>query len=221
MGELALIKKEHFGEIPCDFYGKDNEVYMTIQQLAECLGYADRKGIEKLIERNPYLREPEFSVTDKLSATDGKVYTTRIFTEDGIYEVSMLARTERAREFRGWVRTVLKGIRRGQIKSADITEYRRAVAASRKKSAGVQAAHILTQIAKRYKGTAEERTLHAYAVRELTGEPILSMPEPKQDEARLARIRAMVSQLSYEQKVMLNDFLKRLEAERVKRQSPA
>ncbi len=221
MSELALLKEEHFGEIPCDFYGKDNEVYMTIHQLAECLGYADRSGVQKIVDRNQYLNQPEFSGWDNLSLPAGGTQRTRIFTEDGIYEVTMLARTERAREFRGWVRTVLKGIRRGQIKSADITEYQRVVAASRQKSAEVQAAHVLTQIAKRYKGTAEERTLHAYAVRELTGEPVLSLPEPKREGERLARLRTMVDQLSYEQKVTLNEFLKRLEAERVKRQPPA
>lgn len=39
MNELSLIKSAEFGDIQCDFYGKDNEVYMTINQLAACLGY--------------------------------------------------------------------------------------------------------------------------------------------------------------------------------------
>ena len=38
MNELSLIKSAEFGDIQCDFYGKDNEVYMTINQLAACLG---------------------------------------------------------------------------------------------------------------------------------------------------------------------------------------
>lgn len=61
-----------------------------------------------MIERNPYLEDREFSVTDKLSATDGKRYNTRIFTEDGIYEVTILAKTEKAKEFRVWVKNYQK-----------------------------------------------------------------------------------------------------------------
>lgn len=61
-----------------------------------------------MIERNQYLKDREFSVTDKLSATDGKRYNTRIFTEDGIYEVTMLAKTEKAKEFRVWVKNYQK-----------------------------------------------------------------------------------------------------------------
>lgn len=39
----------------------------------------------------------EFSVVVKMTTTDDKQYDTRIFTEDGIYEVTMLAKTEKAK----------------------------------------------------------------------------------------------------------------------------
>lgn len=115
MNNLALIKSENFGEVQCDFWQNENgEVFMTINQLARALEYAGRDAIEKMIERNPYLAEPEFSVTDKLSATDGKLYDTRIFTEDGIYEVTMLSKQPKARIFRAWVRKILKSLRKGE-----------------------------------------------------------------------------------------------------------
>ena len=71
MNELTLIKSAEFGEIQCDFYGKDNEIYMTISQLAECLEYADKKGVENLIDRNPYLRNEEFSFIQKVPLISG------------------------------------------------------------------------------------------------------------------------------------------------------
>jgi len=115
MSNLALVKSENFGSVQCDFWQNENgEVFMTINQLARALGYAGRDAIEKMIERNPYLAEPEFSVTDKLSATDGKLYDTRIFTEDGIYEVTMLSKQPKARIFRAWVREILKSLRKGE-----------------------------------------------------------------------------------------------------------
>lgn len=118
MNNLQLVKSDKFGEVEYNIYSDNKEMYMTISQLAECLGYSDRKGIEKIIERNDYLKNPEFSVTVKLSATDGKRYNTRVFTEDGIYEVTMLAKTDVAKEFRARVRMVLKGIRSGSIAAA-------------------------------------------------------------------------------------------------------
>ena len=116
MSNLQLIKSDKFGETECDIYSDNKEMYMTIDQIAACLEYSNgRKGIENVIARNKYLKNEEFSVTLKLRATDGKQYNTRIFTEDGIYEVTMLAKTEKAKQFRSWVRKLLKGIRSGEI----------------------------------------------------------------------------------------------------------
>ncbi|MFJ8099406.1 Bro-N domain-containing protein [Lysinibacillus sp. NPDC096212] len=116
MGQLQIIKSEMFNEVSCDFWQNENgEVFMTVIQLASALGYADKSGIEKIVQRNEYLKEVEFSATDKLSAPDGKQYETRIFSEDGIYEVSMLARTKVAKDFRSFVRKTLKALRKGEI----------------------------------------------------------------------------------------------------------
>lgn len=52
-------------------------------------------------------------------STDGKQYDTRIFTEDGIYEVTMLAKTEKAKEFRAFVRKLIKSIRKGETFAKD------------------------------------------------------------------------------------------------------
>ena len=112
--KLELVKSFKFNEVECNIYSKDNEMFMTINQLAEVLGYKDRKGIEKIIERNQYLKDREFSVTDKMSATDGKEYNTRIFTEDGIYEITMLSKTETGKKFRKVVREVIKSLRKGE-----------------------------------------------------------------------------------------------------------
>lgn len=85
MDELKLVKSEYFGNTECDFYGRGNEVYMTISQLSECLGYADRSGVQKIVDRNEYLNRAEFSCWDNLSHESG-AKKTRLFTEDGIYE---------------------------------------------------------------------------------------------------------------------------------------
>lgn len=176
MNELQLIKSADFGGIECDFYGKGNEVYMTINQLATCLGYADRSGIQKLVDRNGYLNKVEFSCWDVLSHESG-AKKARIFTEDGIYEVTMLSKTEKAKEFRSWVRGILKALRSGKAKLIGMTEYQQMMADTRRRNARVQSARLLTQLAKQYSGTTYEQVLNAHATHELTGEYLLPLPK--------------------------------------------
>lgn len=113
--KLELVKSFKFNEVECNIYSKDNEMFMTINQLAEVLGYASKNGIEKLISRNPYLRENEFSVIVSLGTDSlGGTQNTRIFTEDGIYEITMLSKTETGKKFRKVVREVIKSLRKGE-----------------------------------------------------------------------------------------------------------
>ena len=117
MSNLALVKSEDFHGVQCDFwYDPDNDSYfMTAEQLGSALGYATpRESVNKLASRHEYLREPEFSSEVKMTSEAGS-RETRVFTEDGIYEVTMLAKTPRAREFRAKVRQVLKELRTGRL----------------------------------------------------------------------------------------------------------
>lgn len=175
MTKMELVKSAKFGNTQCDFYGKDDKVYMTINQLAECLGYSSRKSVEKIVERNDYLKNREFSVTDKLSGTDGKLYKTRVFTEDGIYEVAFLAKTQNAKEFRSWVRKILKSLRKGESKIVSMTEYQRLMVETRAENAKIRKAQILERLAKEYDGTYKQ-VLQSYATYELTGEHLLPLP---------------------------------------------
>lgn len=135
MNELTLIKSDKFGETECDIYSDSKEMYMTAGQLGKCLEYAEPIiAINKVVSRNPYLKNEEFSVVTKLVSTDGKQYNTRVFTEDGIYEVTMLAKTEKAKQFRAWVRKLLKSLRSGEvtaIKSDKLAEMKLKAAADR------------------------------------------------------------------------------------------
>lgn len=116
MHDLVLYKSDYFQGVECDFWkNENNEVHMTSEQLGCVLGYNNpQKSISKLVERNEYLRNSNFSTIVKMTTPSGK-QDTRFFTEDGIYEVAFLSKTEKAKQFRTWVREILKGIRKGEL----------------------------------------------------------------------------------------------------------
>lgn len=120
MNELALRTTEMFGEVKTNIYeNESHEMFMTAEQLGECLGYSNpRESINKLVQRNEYLRKTEFSDEVRLTSTDGKRYWTRVFNEDGIYEVTFLSKTKKALEFHHWVRNLLKALRKGDMQLA-------------------------------------------------------------------------------------------------------
>ena len=87
---------------------------MTAEQLGRALGYVNpQNGINAIVKRNEYLKDSEFSGSDKLSSPGG-IQNTRIFTEDGIYEIAFLSKTEKAKDYRDWVRGILKSLRKGE-----------------------------------------------------------------------------------------------------------
>ena len=116
MSTLVLFRKENFNGVECDLWKDENDdIFMSSEQLGMVLGYSNpRKGINTLVTRNPYLRKIDFSsgITMKSEAGDRE---TRVFNEDGIYEVALLAGTEKAKEFRSWVRKILKLLRKGEL----------------------------------------------------------------------------------------------------------
>ena len=76
---------------------KNNEIEIEMGELAKAIGYADSKGIITLLDRNPELKNKEFSYLKKVDSIENGVVKKRekrLFTEDGLYEVTMLANTE-------------------------------------------------------------------------------------------------------------------------------
>ena len=121
---LQLIKSEHYGEVQADIYSNGNEMYMTAAQLCNCLN-EPRSTFDNRISRNPHLKTDEFSVSLKMRGTDGKMYSTRIFNEDGIYEITMLSESDIGAKFRSWIRKVLKSLRSGQATLIPTAELER------------------------------------------------------------------------------------------------
>lgn len=97
---------------------KDYEIEMDMEELSKAIGFKDNGALKMIITRNPSLQDREFSYLKKGLNEEGgilKKREKRIFTQDGIYEVALLANTERAKKFRKFARHLITKFRRNEI----------------------------------------------------------------------------------------------------------
>lgn len=89
----------------------EGQVFFSSEEIGRQLGYAKpSKSINILFNRNQ--RELKGYTTGiKLMQVDGCLREVRCFTEEGVYILSMLANTPRAREFRAKLARLLREIR--------------------------------------------------------------------------------------------------------------
>ena len=89
----------------------NNEIEMDMDELIKALGFENKKTIEKLVENNPELRNKEYSYLKKVLNNEGgilKKREKRVFNQDGIFEIAYLANTERAKQFRRFIKNFSK-----------------------------------------------------------------------------------------------------------------
>lgn len=180
MKNLELVKSFNFNDVKCDIYSKNNEVFMTSTQLGEVLGYSEpRKAISKLVERNSYLKEKEFSGVVNLGTPSG-IQETRVFTEDGIYEITMLSKTETGKKFRKVVRGIIKSLRKGENTIIKTSEYQKLTAEAKLNNSRARMASVLMKIAERTQIPEYKQVCCSYASAVIAGKPIIPLPEVKQ-----------------------------------------
>ena len=89
----------------------NNEIEMDMDELAKALGFKDKDSFKSIILRNPELQSPEYSSLKKVLSNEGgilKKREKRVFNQDGIFEVAYLANTERAKQFRRFIKNFSK-----------------------------------------------------------------------------------------------------------------
>ena len=101
----------------------EGQVFFSSEEIGRQLGYAKpSKSINILFNRNQ--RELKGYTTGiKLMQVDGCLREVRCFTEEGVYILSMLANTPRAREFRAKLARLLREIRERRVDLARESGY--------------------------------------------------------------------------------------------------
>lgn len=108
---------------------KNGEILFTAEEIGKHLGYENpTEAVNRLFQRN-HNELKLYATSVKLTAVDGKQREARVFTEEGVYILSMLARTNEAKKFRARVALLLRRLRQEAIKRA--VEHVRLITASR------------------------------------------------------------------------------------------
>lgn len=115
---MELLLATEFQKEKVNFFMDAGEVLMDMDQLRKAAGYSDERLLRFLMKDHPELLEKEYSYKKKVPNLEGgvtKMREKRFFTESGIYEVTFLASTPRAREFRRFASAILKSVRKGEM----------------------------------------------------------------------------------------------------------
>lgn len=116
MNELNLINEK-------DIIMQDGIICMDAESIGKALGYTHpRESINKLYQRNQDELD-NYSVEVKMTSQVGNTYFKRLFTEEGIYIISMLANTDKAKAFRAELAKFLKQKRLEALNQAKINGF--------------------------------------------------------------------------------------------------
>lgn len=101
---------------------KNNEIEMDMEELARAIGVTTMVIKHQLL-KNSELKEDEFSYLKKVEQIENGVMKRRekrFFTEQGIYEITLITRSDRAKKFRKFARELITKYRQNefQLKSA-------------------------------------------------------------------------------------------------------
>ncbi|WP_216363842.1 BRO-N domain-containing protein [Moorella sp. E306M] len=189
MSNLVLIKSANFGNVQCDFYSDNKEIWMTREQIGRALEYADPgDAIRKIHERNRD-RLDRFSVTVKLSGTDGKLYDTYLYSARGVYEICRWSRQPKADAFYDFVYDILESLRTGQtqlthagkqIRPFKTPEQIQLELETKARNARVREANLYRRLAKEFRKQLSEQSIQqlvGLAAAVAHGKPILPITE--------------------------------------------
>lgn len=108
--DLVPIEKREVMGTEMDVYMISGVPHVTRQQVGTALGYPDPAKAIDVIHRRHKERLDKYSVTVKVTATDGKMYETILYSRKGVYEICRWSRQPIADELFDRIYDVLEEI---------------------------------------------------------------------------------------------------------------
>lgn len=120
---LKLVTTETFGDLPCDFYRNMNDdILLTREQIGTALEYSQPRAALSKIHKNHKDRLDTLSVVADLVTTDGKSYSTILYTQRGVMEICRWSNKPKANLFMDWVWDIVEKYRNKELKSYDYSQ---------------------------------------------------------------------------------------------------
>jgi prophage antirepressor-like protein len=169
MTEIKIFENTEFGEIRVIEH--EGEPWFVGKDVASALGY---KNPRQAIATNVDDEDRGVHLID----TPSGVQEMTIINESGLYSLILSSKLQGAKKFKHWVTSeVLPTIRKtGSYSAQQPTEYQKTMLSVQDKTARIQAATLLNQIASEYDGP-HRQILQAYATKELSGKFLLPLPK--------------------------------------------
>lgn len=98
-----------------NFIEENGEILFSAEEIGRHLGYSKPADSINVLFRKNQSELKHYATSIKLIAVDGKERETRAFSEEGVYILSMLARTNEAKKFRARVALLLRRLRRERM----------------------------------------------------------------------------------------------------------
>lgn len=174
---LQIVKSSNFGNVQCDFYNKDDEIWMTREQIGKALGYNEpRKAISDIHNRHKE-RLDKFSTVSKLRTVEGNREVSRdtyLYSAKGIYEICRWSQQPKADAFFDWVYDMLEKLRKGELRvqsqqihselPRQLPDKRRLEAEAKLINARTRQARLLLTTAEKFKDSLTKEEIRAIVV---------------------------------------------------------
>ena len=112
-----VLPTQKFGDTDIQLIKLDDDpanLWFTGEDIGLALDLTDpRIAVYKLFQRHQEELEEFSTVTNLVTVTGPK--ETRIYSEEGLYLITMFARSQKAKEFRRWVVSLVKAYRQGKL----------------------------------------------------------------------------------------------------------
>ena len=112
---MKAISVGRFNGLQCEVYSDNKEIFMTRSQIGKALGYENPSDSIELIHRRHKDRLDKYSVTFKLTGTDGKYYNTYLYSQRGIMEICRWSRQPLADKFMDYVWDIIEAYSNGTL----------------------------------------------------------------------------------------------------------
>lgn len=109
---LQMVRKERFGQVYCDFFTDQKEIWLSRRQIGEALEYEEPTQSIKNIHHRHKQRLDRFSRMAQIDTPSGKQEAV-LYNAKGVYEICRWSQQPKADYFYDWVYEMLEKIRSG------------------------------------------------------------------------------------------------------------